>query len=340
MMTTRRMPGRRPCARGVVCWLLILTTIGGSGRGGCGGWLLRRCSTGAVAARRLAAVLVMVMVFGGACSDGGDSGEGADGGDSGEGAGGSVPGGSNGGGSGDSGGSGGSGAVDEVYYGLGRATAPDGVFVDVSASEYRTCGARAAGGLECWGNGFAGLPAGETFFAGETFVQLSVTEGSRGAHGCALGADGAVLCWGDDRFGQASPPEGEFVQVSVGADLSCAVDAEAALVCWGRWLGDLPEGEFVQVYAGSPSCALDTGGELVCWGGVERRSLPDAPAGSFSAVSVGAGPGSGSRFSADYACGLRTSGEIACWAAPFGGGQRFRAGRPARGPLHPGVRGP
>ena len=102
-------------------------------------------------------------------------------------------------------------------------------------------------------------------------------------------------------------------------------------MCWGRWLGDLPEGEFVQVYAGSPSCALDTGGELVCWGGVERRSLPDAPAGSFSMVSVAAGPGSGLGFGADYACGLRTSGEIACWAASFGQGSNFGQADPPEG---------
>ena len=340
--------------------MLVLTTMEGSGRGGCGGWLLRRCSAGAAVGRwRLVALVVVVAV--GACSGGGRLGVAADtapgaGGGPGSGAVGDVDGdqgsvgsgggsedakvvgggqgsvGSGGGSGGSNGsGSGGGGRVYKLYYGLGRATAPGGVFVDVSASAYSTCGARAAGGLECWGNGFAGLPAGETFFAGETFVQLSVTEGSRGSHGCALGADGAVLCWGDDRFGQASPPQGEFVQVSVDADLSCAVDAEAALVCWGRWLGDLPEGEFVQVYAGSPSCALDTGGELVCWGGVERRSLPDAPAGSFSMVSVAAGPGSGLGFGADYACGLRTSGEIACWAASFGQGSNFGQADPPEG---------
>ena len=221
----------------------------------------------------------------------------------------------------------GGGRVDEVYYGLGRATAPDGVFVDVSASKYRTCGVRAGGALECWGQGFGDLPAGETF------VQVSVAESSGGGHGCALDADGAVTCWGDYRFGQATAPEGEFVQVSVGADVSCALDAQAAVACWGadRFL-DVPDGEFVQVYAGDPSCALDTSGVLVCWGGIERRSLPDAPAGSFSAVSVAAaGPRSGSRFGADYACGLRTSGTIACWAAPFGQGSDFGQADPPDG---------
>ena len=35
-------------------------------------------------------------------------------------------------------------------------------------------------------------------------------------HTCGVGIDGSVACWGDDRLGQATPPEGEFASVSAG----------------------------------------------------------------------------------------------------------------------------
>ena len=35
-------------------------------------------------------------------------------------------------------------------------------------------------------------------------------------HTCGLRANGSVECWGDDEFGQASPPDGKFVSVSAG----------------------------------------------------------------------------------------------------------------------------
>ena len=51
--------------------------------------------------------------------------------------------------------------------------------------------------MACWGsNEFGGHPPGGTF------TQVSVGD----AHSCGLKSDGAVACWGDDPFGQSTPP--------------------------------------------------------------------------------------------------------------------------------------
>ncbi len=213
----------------------------------------------------------------------------------------------------------------EFRRGEGRATPPEGMFVDLSATEYSTCGVRADGALQCWGTWLVDLPSGGSF------VQVSVSDGIRGSggpHGCALGADGSVRCWGHDTFGQASPPGGEFVQVSAGGANSCGVRVGGSLACWGDdSLGqlDVPEGDFRVVYAGSPTCAVGADGALVCWGGPPRtrRRMPDAPGGAFVEVSAAAGGSDRRDPGADYACGLRPSGQIECWAAPFGAGFDF-----------------
>ena len=106
-----------------------------------------------------------------------------------------------------------------------------GGFKELVAGGRHSCGLLAGGRVRCWG--VAGVSRNTP---GLVFTQVDAPEFPVD-HACgvtvarlgdATPEQGAVLCWGDDRFGQASPPEGEFVQVSVGADLSCAVDAEAA----------------------------------------------------------------------------------------------------------------
>ena len=52
-------------------------------------------------------------------------------------------------------------------------------------------------------------------------------------HACAVRDDGAVVCWGLDHLGQASPPPGEFTSVSVGNNVSCGVRAGGEIECWG-----------------------------------------------------------------------------------------------------------
>ena len=52
-------------------------------------------------------------------------------------------------------------------------------------------------------------------------------------------------CWGENDFGQSSPPAGRFLQISVGHRHSCAVGNDWQPVCWGANLlhgADLGDG--------------------------------------------------------------------------------------------------
>ncbi len=72
----------------------------------------------------------------------------------------------------------------------------------------------------------------------------SVTSGERFA--CALrndnrhnmpsrkGSGSSLVCWGENSYGQASPPKGAFIRVAAGAYHACAIDERFALVCWGQ----------------------------------------------------------------------------------------------------------
>ncbi len=68
-----------------------------------------------------------------------------------------------------------------------------------------------------------------------TISFASISAGAR--HTCGVPAEaGSVACWGDDEYGQATPPEGTFTTVSAGQFHACGVKTDGAVVCWGRVL--------------------------------------------------------------------------------------------------------
>ena len=150
---------------------------------------------------------------------------------------------------------------------------------------------------------------------------MSVSQDMYDPHGCALGEDGAVVCWGEGARGDVVG--GEFVQVAAGGGGSgCGLRPGGRVECWGGARFGVPEGSFAAVYGGYLHwCALDAAGSLVCWGGPGVRGVPDPPSGGFVEVS---GAASGRVLAhdrgagADYVCGLRVGGELECWAAEFG----------------------
>ena len=62
-----------------------------------------------------------------------------------------------------------------------------------------------------------------------SFVQLSAGF----SHTCALRFDGTVVCWGDDYYGESTPPSGTFTQIGAGEDYTCGLRADGSVTCWG-----------------------------------------------------------------------------------------------------------
>jgi len=152
------------------------------------------------------------------------------------------------------------------------------------------------------------LPISASVFVGPTqaspgtFSHVSVGEW----HTCGVRTDGTLACWGDNGYGQATPPTGTFSQVSAGDYHNCGLRTDGTLACWGlNWGGQAtpPTGTFTQVSAGnSHTCGVRTDGTLACWGwDYHEKATP--PAGTFSQVSAGY----------LHTCGVRTDGTLACW---------------------------
>ncbi|UCC22505.1 MAG: hypothetical protein JSW23_00060 [Planctomycetota bacterium] len=124
---------------------------------------------------------------------------------------------------------------------------------------------------------------------GNDFVAIS----AGGAHSLALKADGSVVGWGRDDYGQTTPPEGnDFVAVSAGWEHSLALKANGSVAAWGRNdNGQVtpPEGnDYVAVSAGvRHSIALRADGRIAEWGG-SGPVQPVPPEGNdFVAISAG-----------------------------------------------------
>ncbi|MYD90850.1 MAG: hypothetical protein F4Y08_11020 [Caldilineaceae bacterium SB0662_bin_9] len=147
------------------------------------------------------------------------------------------------------------------------------------------------------------LPESPPAIDPDTFVTVSAGI----AHTCAVRADGSVICWGHDHFGQASPPAGTFKTVSSGAKHSCGVRTDRSISCWGaNTFGQAtpPKGMFVAVAAGTAhTCALETNGVIVCWGDNTYGQAPTVVLGDHTSVSA----------SNRHTCAVTTDYTLTCW---------------------------
>ncbi len=145
-------------------------------------------------------------------------------------------------------------------------------------------------------------------------------------HACALRDDGSPVCWGYDRYGQATLPAGErLTALSSGIAHTCALREDGSPVCWGDTLfgGATPplNESFIALSSGANhTCALREDGSPVCWGYEEGIDSPP-PGERFAALSGGGG----------HTCALREDGSPVCWGYDSYGqatpppGERFMA---------------
>ncbi len=114
--------------------------------------------------------------------------------------------------------------MDDTVDCWGQAIAPSGTFRHIDGGSFAMCGVRTDGSLDCTGTFGGGEPTG-------TFTQVSLGDSTA----CALRSDATLACWGSDIYQLiTNAPGGRFVDVSVSYMTACAVrESDDAILCWG-----------------------------------------------------------------------------------------------------------
>lgn len=201
------------------------------------------------------------------------------------------------------------------------------------------------------------IEAGEESAAGEagpdsggSFVATSIAVGGR--HACAVTAEGAVRCWGDNRYGQLGDgtttqrPSPVFVSgltggvaaIAAGDFHTCALTTSGGVLCWGSnasgGIGDgsaapqryspvpvvgLGSGVTAIAAGGADTCAALTTGDTVCWGKNTLGQLGDGSMADRNAPSPTAGLLGGvspipwaMAPGGDHTCMIASSGSVEC----------------------------
>jgi alpha-tubulin suppressor-like RCC1 family protein len=127
-------------------------------------------------------------------------------------------------------------------------------------------------------------------------------------HSLGLKADGSIVVWGDNYYGQCEvpAPNTDFVAIAAGTLHSLGLKADGSIVAWGGD-NDAPEPntDFVAVAAGyNHSLGLKADGSIVAWGSnTYGQCTVPVPNAGFCACSNGGGARVGSS---------RTSGQECC----------------------------
>ncbi len=185
------------------------------------------------------------------------------------------------------------------------ATSVPGVanIVSVTAGISHTCALDRYGRVFCWGDGGSGQlgSSNATYKSNVAATMMTPLTSTRqisaaGNNTCALGWNGVITCWGEDRYetasGASAPgPAGTFhviaglapaIDVAMAQDHACAILSDATVRCWGITyaLGDglttplYRTGSAIAPVTGAATLSAGTGEEtcavvgsnVLCWG--------------------------------------------------------------------------
>lgn len=162
------------------------------------------------------------------------------------------------------------------------------------------CGLLGDGTIECTGRKRGAVEA-----PGGSFVEVK----AYGETVCAMDANGALTCWGDNSFGQQDRiPLGSFESFDVGPFHVCGILEGGDLACWGFYdpnhANEIPETMASQVACGfNHTCILNETGEATCWGQSDMGAT-DVLDGRYARITAGD----------VFTCGLPLDGgAVECW---------------------------
>jgi alpha-tubulin suppressor-like RCC1 family protein len=231
--------------------------------------------------------------------------------------------------------------------------------VALTAGGAHNCVLKANRTVSCWGrnekgalgDGTAGIGTSKSIPTAVPNLTDAVALSGGTLHTCALRANGTVVCWGVNDFGQigdgtttdrltptAVPVLASVVAISAGKQHTCALRSSGTVFCWGSNVsGQLGNGNFdtavppvpvtvpvqvsnltgaVAIDAGTDhSCALKGDGSAVCWGQNTYGQLGDnSVADKAAPVPVLALSGAISINAGNrHSCAVKADGRAACW---------------------------
>jgi hypothetical protein len=144
------------------------------------------------------------------------------------------------------------------------------------------------------------------------------------AHGCGIRVDQTLACWGNDDYGQRTPPPGRYRRIASAGAYSCAIGTDGVTRCWGSYPPP-PADTFVSLALDhGHGCGLREDGKVRCWGGTDSSFQLHPPPElsfeterftSFSVAGDESHPaGEFYKLKGEtHACGLRENGTLRCW---------------------------
>lgn len=250
----------------------------------------------------------------------------------------------------------GNGSTDTMAYAVSPTEVVDITdAVEIAGRATLMCARLGHGSVSCWGDS-AGTP-GNGDGTPWPVVRPVTIEGTRDAaqicvgtnHGCFVGRNHRVSCWGDNRQGQSGqsdllwttaarevPGLSGIVAVACGLDQSCALDARHQVWCWGAnsalelGVEGSPHRAQPAVIPGLPAvsrlpsmgptpCAVTDAGAVWCWGRNQYGQLgPTAALGAYRAAPAAvAGITDAVEVSSGlkFTCARRRDESVLCWGS-------------------------